>query len=436
MADSMRKVRTDSGIVFWDSAFVTLTISEAASANNTPIALYKLKRAWGEGVQTGATGTGVTWVNADSTSGNAATTWGTAGCNNTTSDRSATAEGASVVIALNQTGAVNLPVSGATVTDTLGNLGLLLKIVSGSGYVTFHSEDAATANRAYRIKITVYYHPLLFPAKQAVDTNSYSFILKDLPSADVAMAYIDTALNNIMNTGASVLSLVGRGYVSTKRKTKEIVLRFETLVPTYDEIFATDTGVWIIDSGRITLNVGAAMETADSLKLAIKRLKSGVDAASRHFLEGTQDELEGAGVSWDSVGGTLVWTTAGARGAADTIGGIIEETGWLTPANAGLNADISWKMTAASLTDITVDTTTAQYPGWIIYPTAYAVAAANNSQYMGFDSDDAADITERPRIQIWLRNIRNLVEASAIMTVRGTNTAVGARNNAVRGYKP
>jgi hypothetical protein len=436
LADSMRHVQTDSGSIVWDSALVTFTTG-ATNAGSGIVGFYKLKRAWGEGASTGAVAEGASWVCSDSTS-SAHTHWGTAGCDNTTNDRSGTVEVRTTTLAGGTNTAFTVPISGATVGDTLGGtatggLGVVLQATKATDVITtitIHSDDASTANRAYRPKIVVYYHRM-----EAV--NPKSFAITSAAAEDIAATFIDTTTKDV-NLGLVNTLEIGRGYSSLKYRNKRILLRFEKMIDSLRTYLASDTGVWTIDSGRIILNVAVAPETADSLKLSIIRLKSGVGTNSRHFSEGIGEGIGGYGATWDScamreTGGTgigkLPWTTNGAKGSADTVGGVIEEIGWLTPANAAVGADVSWKMTTASLTDTTTDTTAAKYPGWLIWTTGYATAAGNTAQVINFDSDDAADATERPKLSVYLTNTKNIIAPAAPSTLnaRANSTLVGTR---------
>ena len=180
LADSMRHVvASDAGTaVTWDSAIVTFTLRNSGfldlAANETTfVAFYKLRRAFGEGTVSadyGGAGLGCSYLRADSTAG-ARVLWGTAGCLNTSNDRYATKEtiaSRSIDTRLvygQTTGTITVPISGATVTDTLGGtvaggLGVVLDVVrtapsNNTFYHEFASDDLAIASG--RPAITAYW---------------------------------------------------------------------------------------------------------------------------------------------------------------------------------------------------------------------------------------------------------------------------------------
>lgn len=172
LADSMKQVVTDSGGVTWDSAVLTLTVANLTSEDDSVyVSLYKIIRDWeeGDGTTEGEDTCGVCWDSANAIdytdcSGSQAD-WGTDGCDNTTTDRSATRETCSgridsiLVEDADESGATKtFGISSATITDTL-KYGLLLMPVAmtetTSPYGGFYSEDYGTALR--RPKIQVWY---------------------------------------------------------------------------------------------------------------------------------------------------------------------------------------------------------------------------------------------------------------------------------------
>ena len=171
LADSMRHVvASDAGTaVTWDSAIVTFTLRASAylplEANETTfVAFYKLRRAFGEGTVSadyGGEGLGCSYLRADSTEG-ARVLWGTSGCLSTTTDRYSTKETIASrsidtrLVYAQTTGTITVPISGATVTDTLGGtvtggLGVVLDVVrtapsNNTFYHEMFSDDQATAS--------------------------------------------------------------------------------------------------------------------------------------------------------------------------------------------------------------------------------------------------------------------------------------------------
>lgn len=193
LATLMKQVETDSGYaVTWDSGIVSLSIRKTftsiAENETLYVGFYKLEHSWGEGTANGAIGLGACWVNSDSTSGVAATVWLAAGCSDTTvaggRDHSGTVEtitsrtGDTKITIADTVGTGQVtktfPISGATVTDTLNNYGLLLAttrlVGNATTYVDFWSDDGSAALRPSG---TFYFHrttsaPVTCTAKKIV----------------------------------------------------------------------------------------------------------------------------------------------------------------------------------------------------------------------------------------------------------------------------
>jgi hypothetical protein len=150
-----RRVAAGGILTIIDSGLVTYHLSaEGLGTGETEtIEFYKVKVGWDED--------GVTWNTIDGIDN-----WGTAGCNNTTSDRSATTE---TIVSRSATTVANgasagdhiiVPISGTSVSDTLTDKGYILTQTAlsggdGLGNITLKSDDDATASN--RPSVTVYY---------------------------------------------------------------------------------------------------------------------------------------------------------------------------------------------------------------------------------------------------------------------------------------
>jgi hypothetical protein len=115
---------------------------------------YEVLRAWTEGTGTDTeTGDGTDWNTYDGTNN-----WGTAGCNNTTSDRSATAENAHAInYASDNTWSIPIMVQD-WVTTPANNKGVLIATLdaySAQGVFTAYMSDDVTAGN--RPKLVVEY---------------------------------------------------------------------------------------------------------------------------------------------------------------------------------------------------------------------------------------------------------------------------------------
>lgn len=131
---------------------VTITLDIEADDPGQTANIHQLRRAWTEG--DGTTGSGVTWATT-----NGATAWGTAGAENTTTDRGATvlatisgAAGPRVATF----GAAGLAVVQGWVDDPATNFGVLLRGTSADA-VDYGSRETGTLTR--RPKLTVTFTP-------------------------------------------------------------------------------------------------------------------------------------------------------------------------------------------------------------------------------------------------------------------------------------
>jgi hypothetical protein len=162
------------------------------------------------------------------------------------------------------------------------------------------------------------------------------------------------------------------------------VIRFEKLIDSLRMMIAAHPSI-VIDSGKIVLTIENYGTALDSVKMGIIRLASGQGSASRHFERGNGQYLanpDSGGVTWNMCVDKylspwltdLAWSAAGAKGAGDTVGGMIGETPWLTVADS-TGDKVTWKLTGASIvaafdsSTSAKDTTAARYPGWLLYIT-------------------------------------------------------------------
>jgi len=245
---------------------------------------------------------------------------------------------------------------------------------------------------------------LLASSAFAVTTTHTSFTITSAAAADIAMSGLETAFPQ-ENSGASTSAPIGKAGGSDRR----FVLRFEKLLDSLRVRINSDTGTWTIDSGRTILNCASALQTNDSVKVGMIRLKSG-----RAFVEGIASASTGYGVTHDScvakynsANTGIDWTTNGAQGANDTTGGIIDSTALLSPALTVINTDISWKLRTVDLAD------TTNFSGWLFFAMWYGTGTTTpTTQQFSFDSDDATDATERPVLKVYLTNVKNTTAAT------------------------
>lgn len=133
LIDSMRAIGATYQM---DSGRLYLVVQTTPTAGDSIFAaIFAMKRAWAVGVGTASNSDtcGVTWDSANATSwGGCSGTpaaWGTAGCDNTTNDRSATRESDSVLITAgvgDKFDTISFGITGATIADTVNVHGLII----------------------------------------------------------------------------------------------------------------------------------------------------------------------------------------------------------------------------------------------------------------------------------------------------------------------
>jgi hypothetical protein len=173
LADSMQQVYADSGEVTWDSAKVTINAKNYRDADSMWIVAYKIIReGWVEGVVSDVSGIdscGVCWDSANAVNyvGCAGVTeeWGTAGCDNITTDRSNTRETIgshpdSILIVTAVYLDYDIYISQPTIADTMGG-GILIDYVAIgvddlNPLIFVYSDDYAGAT--VRPELQVWYH--------------------------------------------------------------------------------------------------------------------------------------------------------------------------------------------------------------------------------------------------------------------------------------
>lgn len=147
---------TDRGLIKWDlstipttaivtDATLTLTVNDGSAATNgRTLRAFRVLRNWTEG--------GSTWNTYDGSNN-----WGTAGCDNTTSDREATDVG-SVSVSATPSGTVALPLTASKVQEmingTITNYGWLLKVdTENEDSTNYHSSQAASSTNKPKLVI-------------------------------------------------------------------------------------------------------------------------------------------------------------------------------------------------------------------------------------------------------------------------------------------
>jgi len=231
--------------------------------------------------------------------------------------------------------------------------------------------------------------------------TQYSFTITSANAAYIAASEI-TAGSLQNNYGVKTTCNVGKLASGGDQRT---ALRFEKLIDSIRTKVNSDTGTWVLDSGRVILNCYSALGTDDSVKIGIIRLKTG-----RLFVEGVANNAVGYGITYDSCvakytsGETGIdWTTNGAAGSNDTVGGIIDSSALLGPAAPAAGGDISWKIRTVDLAD------TTNYSGWLLFTMWYGIGTTTaTSQRIIWSSDDNTTAGDRPILNVYLTNTKYL----------------------------
>lgn len=145
-----------------DSAFLTMVVGNAPSSSSRIVHAFKCLRDWKEGTLNGADATGQEMANWNQYDYDvelpAARSWGTSGCQNTTSDRVAT-QMDSVTVATTDAGVTKRwRLDTAMVRGWYNgtNLGGVVLKASSSNLFDFHSTEATTSSN--RPTVVIYYH--------------------------------------------------------------------------------------------------------------------------------------------------------------------------------------------------------------------------------------------------------------------------------------
>lgn len=152
------------GLVQWDlssiptnavvnSVSITLKYDGASQSGTLTISAYKVLRDWGEGTKTlTAAASGESdWTDAK----HSVDAWGTAGCDNTTTDRSSTAEASKLVTTgADWTFSPSLLTVQNWVNNPSTNYGLVIRGDEGAGtnYIYFYTDDQSGSEPQITVK--------------------------------------------------------------------------------------------------------------------------------------------------------------------------------------------------------------------------------------------------------------------------------------------
>lgn len=244
---------------------VSITLkAEGTQSGTLTISAYNVLRDWGEGTKTlSAAASGeCNWDAAKASVDN----WGTAGCSNTSTDRSNTAEDSKVVSsAADWVMTPSIATVQGWVSNPATNFGLLIKSnePAGTNYIYFHSDDAAAANQP---SITVTY-----TVPRTTTTSRSAAGQRHLARSFVSCLNFNAGSDRIDLATAASLNITGAITQSAWFKSKStgiayIVVGYQTSggFPGYGmrvnngnpQYFSGAAGAWVGSSGSLKINDG------------------------------------------------------------------------------------------------------------------------------------------------------------------------------------